>query len=54
MELERTIGKEDLDLKSVIREIVGDQKKWDGFQKFCEGVMRKKEEDERIRRGRLI
>lgn len=51
IELEETLGKDDLSLKSVMKEIVDDQEKWNGFQEFCGKIIKKKEEDERIRRG---
>lgn len=52
-ELEEVLGKEDLSLGSIIKEIIEDKEKWIGFQRFCGKVMGKKEEDEKKRRGEV-
>lgn len=49
-ELKRTLGSGDLRIDNIMKQIVRDQRKWDEFRDFCGKVMRRKEEDEKIRR----
>lgn len=51
-ELRRIIGN-DLDLPRVVDEMLRGQHKWRAVVKYCENVLLKKEEAERVRRGEI-
>lgn len=51
-DLKNTVGP-DLSLPAIIRAILNSEQSWRAFSSFCEGVMQRKEEAERDRRGQI-
>jgi len=43
-----------LSLPAIIESILGSERSWRGFLAFCEEVLLKKEEAERVRRGEVV
>jgi len=48
-----TVVGDDLSLPAILDAIIGSERSWVGFLEFCEEVLTRKEEAERVRRGKV-